>query len=505
MEQPQCQCSAPGHCPLLRRECDPPAGRKMSATRHDECQNKPHYFEMFLSETKKPCRNRPSEPLKPQLTWDWQTLRDGGPCRHIGETLRTVECKPCGGVNTAEVRACEIHGECTWRQGVRSQGEKGKMLKACLNCRDYLPPDVPIKTACEHLGEPIRSVEVKSGCCGHEEVQVFACGLHQECTINNRGARSENGRRILHACQTCPDSTVEIRDEPPKPKPIPQGQNGKPKKAPPPKPKAKPPRKVTGLLVTADGRKADCLMDSYKGCSVFLLCGGPSLAQMPLEQLNQTGIMVAAVNSAANLYRPHLWFMVDEPKKEFPESLWRDPAVMKFTRADHKRKRLKTPEGDPGSLMVHQCPGTYFFSVTSGFTPESFLDKPNPAWEIRAGKTKRSVMLVAVRLLYWLGFRTVYLLGADFHYRPEKTYADAPNKGSSDCGSNNNTMHVLNEWFHRLRPEFEKRGFHIYNSTPQSRLTAFDYVDFEAAVTQCSLSSRPPATGPKRLPSVNDG
>lgn len=40
----------------MRRECDPPAGRLMSRARHAECQSKPHYFQMFLGETKKPCQ-----------------------------------------------------------------------------------------------------------------------------------------------------------------------------------------------------------------------------------------------------------------------------------------------------------------------------------------------------------------------------------------------------------------------------------------------------------------
>lgn len=39
----KCQCNGPGYCSLM--------GRKMSKVRHDECQNKPHYFEMFLKES----------------------------------------------------------------------------------------------------------------------------------------------------------------------------------------------------------------------------------------------------------------------------------------------------------------------------------------------------------------------------------------------------------------------------------------------------------------------
>lgn len=47
----ECQCSGPGHCPLLRRIHDPVEGRPMSEVRHAECKSKPHYFEMFIAES----------------------------------------------------------------------------------------------------------------------------------------------------------------------------------------------------------------------------------------------------------------------------------------------------------------------------------------------------------------------------------------------------------------------------------------------------------------------
>lgn len=47
----QCQCEKAGNCQLLRRIDDPWEGRPMSNIRHEECQSKPHYFELFLSES----------------------------------------------------------------------------------------------------------------------------------------------------------------------------------------------------------------------------------------------------------------------------------------------------------------------------------------------------------------------------------------------------------------------------------------------------------------------
>lgn len=352
---------------------------------------------------------RPDPPSKPRLDWDWES----GPCQHAGDVLRSVPCKPCLGRKEVEIKACEIHGECAWSGGIRSEGLSGKPVKCCRHCDDYKPSCAPTKKL----------------------VQPRLCRPHE-----------------FRKTET-----------------------------------------VTGFLKTGSGRNADGLQDAYRGAAVFLLCGGPSLAEMPLEQLNQIGVVVAALNNAATLYRPHLWFMVDSPSK-FSGPLWRDPGVMKFTKSETSRINGEIRDHSKGGnvvhtgLLAHQCPSVFFVETSSRFTAETFLTKPKPAWECewRSGKkkhVKRSVMLVAIRLLYWLGFRTVFLLGADFHYRPEKTYAfPGCDKGDVACGTNNTTMGVLNHWFAELRPEFERRGFRVYNCTPESRLTAFDFVEFPAAV-----------------------
>lgn len=417
-------------------------------------------------------------PKSPKLEWDWKS----GPCQHIGETIRNVPCKPCQGRKEAEVKACELHGECSWSHGLRSEGESGKLLKSCRHCGDYQSTEV-----CAHRGEELRIIETRPHCpqCPPGTVRVLACELHGECTEESQGVRSLDGRRLLKACDKCEDSTIKPPTPSPSPSPSPKPEKPKPK----PKGFEKTPP-ITGFLRTGLGRPADHLQDIYHGASAFLLLSGPSLATMPLDQLNQVGVVVAACNNAATLCRPQLWFMVDSPGN-FNDALWRDPAVAKLANVDRANVNLRTHKNGQvtkTSLPARECPCTYFYSLSSGFTAENFLDRPKPAWECELydGKKKhkkRSVMLVAIRMLYWLGFRTVYLVGADFHYRPEKTYAfEGCDKVAAACGTNNTTMGVLNEWFQRLRPEFERRGFWIYNCTPQSRLSAFDSVDFGTAI-----------------------
>lgn len=102
------------------------------------------------------------------------------------------------------------------------------------------------------------------------------------------------------------------------------------------------------------------------------------------------------------------------------------------------------------------------------------------------------MFLVALRMLYWLGFRTVYLVGADFHYRPEKTYSFAESKNANACGTNNNTMAILDGWMRQLRPHFERAGFGVYNATQYSRLSAFDFVPLGQAVESAVLPQPSP-------------
>ena len=107
----------------------------MSKVRHDECQHKAHYFGMFLQETQKPCqRTTPAGKIPPpRLDWDWES----GPCSHIGDTLRSVPCKPCSGRREVEIKACTVHGECSWSKGIRSEGLSGTPIKSCRHCEDY--------------------------------------------------------------------------------------------------------------------------------------------------------------------------------------------------------------------------------------------------------------------------------------------------------------------------------------------------------------------------------
>src|SRR5688572_334545 len=69
-----------------------------------------------------------------------------------------------------------------------------------------------------------------------------------------------------------------------------------------------------------------------KGRSAFLLCSGPSLADVDLAKLNRRGIVTMAVNNAPAVLAaqgqtmPNYWVCVDTAR-HFIEQIWKDPAV----------------------------------------------------------------------------------------------------------------------------------------------------------------------------------
>ena len=66
-------------------------------------------------------------------------------------------------------------------------------------------------------------------------------------------------------------------------------------------------------------------------------------------------------------------------------------------------------------------PAVYGLNLNSGFHADRFLAEPMFTWGNQEGQTDeqgnagvRSVMFVAIKLLYVLGIRHVFLLGCDF-------------------------------------------------------------------------------------------
>lgn len=234
------------------------------------------------------------------------------------------------------------------------------------------------------------------------------------------------------------------------------------------------------------------LCDFYRRRQAFLILSGPSLAQHDLTLLDKRGILTMAVNNAWAVHRPHLWTCVDGPGL-FIDTGWKDPGILKLVPMVHWNAHLRTRQSD-GKLVksqsrVKQMPSVLLYRRNEHFDHRRFLDEDTICWgnssqtkDSLGLQGKRSVMMVALRLLHYLGCRTVYLVGADFKMSPVQKYAFDENRTANAIRHNNMLFAALNRRFEALREHFQQANFTVFNCTPESGLTAFKHMPYAQAV-----------------------
>lgn len=233
----------------------------------------------------------------------------------------------------------------------------------------------------------------------------------------------------------------------------------------------------------------------------FLVCGGPSLKNEDYYRLLERGVYSLGVNNVAGL-APVNAFVCSDPPMKFHPAIFEDPRIKKFLPIpklgcgrQRGRMREKLENGDFVWMnrFAKDCPDVWGFERRSWMMPDStFFTDRAAAWGNQdmgvqlTGQPKTAcTMLLGLRLLHYLGARTVFLLGCDFVMRQEEGYAFAQGRTQEAVNSNNMQFQVANEWLVQLRPVFEKFGFNVYNCCRESGLRAFDYVPFDKAIDFC--------------------
>jgi len=224
------------------------------------------------------------------------------------------------------------------------------------------------------------------------------------------------------------------------------------------------------------------LGDIYRGRSAFLIAGGPSFAGLNHAKLRQPGILTMGLNNAVKTFRTNLWVSVDAPD-HFLRSIWLDPTIMKFVPICHASKFIFNSDAWRFmDIRVGDCPNMVYYKRNERFKPKQFLWEDCMNW----GNHKdygggRSVMLVAIRILFTLGIRRIYLLGVDFNMDEKTTYHFDQRRAAGSISGNNSSYLKLDKWFRELRPLFEAQDFLVYNCNPESGLKAFDCLPFDEA------------------------
>lgn len=221
---------------------------------------------------------------------------------------------------------------------------------------------------------------------------------------------------------------------------------------------------------------------------------------MDLGLLAKTrGVLTCGINNSPTVYRPNLWVFGDSPYK-FHDAIWRDPAVLKFVPLsfmDCKPLRTKLSQNsfawmrdqNGRQLFPRDMPGVLGYRRSGRLSVEHFLSEDSVSFgrsEKWAAREKtwhiNNTFFSLIKILWCVGVRTIYLLGCDFSMNADQPYAFDQDKSRGGVRSNNRAYARMNQWFAEARPTFEAAGLFVYNCTPNSGLTAFDYVDYHAAV-----------------------
>lgn len=243
------------------------------------------------------------------------------------------------------------------------------------------------------------------------------------------------------------------------------------------------------------------LRNVLAGASVFLIGGGPSANELPLEQLSRRGIWSLAVNNSAGhpRIRPQA-FVCSDPPSKFSHSIWLDPAVMKFAptpKMSGGRAKLRQKvngEFKPLNRTINDCPNVWGFQRHSWLTPDDqFFLTDGACWGNHKSGSERTgqprtvcTMLLGLRILRHLGAKRVYLVGVDFRMAPTYGYSFAQERDQGASDSNNAQFTVVNEWLVKMVEGgvFERFGMQVFNCFEWSGLRAFPYVPFEEAVAE---------------------
>lgn len=213
---------------------------------------------------------------------------------------------------------------------------------------------------------------------------------------------------------------------------------------------------------------------TYSGKDCFLWCGGPRLMCFDLAAIKETGIEIMAIQNAG-LYQPTLWTIHDSCEK-FDSSIWENPHIQKFFSAGKIRKFYSSKK-----IRIGELENTVFFEVdTKSIDISNWLSSYKIQLAVQGEENIfLCTMLQAINILWLLGFRNVYILGADFEMKQEVPYAYDFPVDERHVQINNERYLYINRYLSLLNVQFKANDFNVYNCDEQSKCTAFEYKSFD--------------------------
>lgn len=217
-------------------------------------------------------------------------------------------------------------------------------------------------------------------------------------------------------------------------------------------------------FVRCDGTSFSDLEDRFRGETGALICGGPSFRTVDPGLIRESGMVTMTLNNSIRTYRSDLWLGVDPPLTQFDPTIWTDPRVLKFIPARHAEEAVSL--GAVNAALYRRCDRWC----------SELIFHPSEPIVTRRGDGGRTSMVDAIRVLFLLGIRTIYLFGVDFHQSRSHGYHHPAPGYERRIAANNRLYGRMTRRLERMRPILETAGLQVYNCNPESRLEVFEKI-----------------------------
>lgn len=204
----------------------------------------------------------------------------------------------------------------------------------------------------------------------------------------------------------------------------------------------------------------------------FLIGRGWSASAQRRRQIAESGIPAMAINDYPRRGPKPRYYVAGDGPSHYGKRIWSDPDVMKFCPTWGADVSYPREDAYAPKVPAKNCPNVFFYhQVANDAEVESWLHKPWISWgttlvsdqhNVFGSAAGRSSMLCGMRLLWHLGYRTIFLVGCDCDYHPSKGYWPS-------------IFHYLG----KIAPTFERYGLKVIQTNPDAHLRTFPIVRFE--------------------------
>lgn len=235
--------------------------------------------------------------------------------------------------------------------------------------------------------------------------------------------------------------------------------------------------------------------NKWKNKSIFLLLTGPSLNNHDLSLLQN--IWTFSIKSIPITHLVTTFWCGVESILKIPCEIWLNPTIYKFTTEEFFGKVFYK---EKDRYLISKQQNIYWFKLRTEYSPQTFFNETWVDWglekNIIPGEMKkdedgyygrRSIMMAVIKIIWWLGFKRIYLLGCDFRMNQSQPYAYKREKSNIAVHENNELYKALNARFKRLKIPLLEQGIEIYNCNPSSKLEAFEFKDYNECLKDKNL------------------